>query len=791
MDEKSGNPKLTDWMPWLQKQPWFIPSDENFADNFPLAVEHLLRPAEFRREFFTEMIKPPNGINAGYRSLARIILRRLCWSVLTANFDHNIVEALREQRPHIPDIVEINRTADDLIRFSIYNHCQIVYLHGAVEFYRDKNLAEDIQSLDKGLVKLVWPVLRDSPLVVVGYRGSEPSIAKHLLEAGIRETNGYRHGIYWCLLKGERPHENVIHLQHLLGSNFRLLEIDGFDELMEALDRELEQEIWLPGNSDPVSARNLADLSYDHRPIEDVKLADLDHDLILTTLASYCRQLKISQVRQENYLAWMQEQGLLVKEENVYKPTIGCYLLFGREVSERFPYARVGITTSGKKRQVFEGNLIEQFRKIEAHLTSEEINPLLRVKGERSANEKPAYPPRALTELIVNLLVHRDYEKAEYSHIEFEPGQSLRFNNPGGLLPRVYRQMNVDRKGRFLPVRHASDVRNKSLADIFWGLGVMDKDGSGLVDVRELMAENGGSSEFSITNENDSVSVTLLQPRQASPGRSRVARRISSVETYLTNLLPFSLLPQTIYRLPLRPKPLEPLLLFEQDESPKDFPTFIETGGHWLSFANWDSYPTFADRHGYLENATPEDLSAYVSDEDQRRHFVWLIGKHWEFYLRRFFDQGLAVERKRKRAFFHLVKGERNTVIYNSRLRKGVKRDVVKRRGDEDRIWHENEGIAWAVVGFGGSWALQLKPFYMFTRRDGCTPLPPFIRTQRATRRMKFDRNKNVDDDLSFWARLLAAEQPTINIGGVGVENLILDAEYCSAEVPLLNQGEH
>src|SRR5262245_52281303 len=59
LDEKSGNPKLTDWMPWLQKQPWFIPAEENFADNFPLAVEQLLRPAEFRREFFTEMIKPP------------------------------------------------------------------------------------------------------------------------------------------------------------------------------------------------------------------------------------------------------------------------------------------------------------------------------------------------------------------------------------------------------------------------------------------------------------------------------------------------------------------------------------------------------------------------------------------------------------------------------------------------------------------------------------------------------------------------------------------------------------
>jgi hypothetical protein len=51
---------------------------------------------------------------------------------------------------------------------------------------------------------------------------------------------------------------------------------------------------------------------------------------------------------------------------------------------------------------------------------------------------------------------------------------------------------------------------------------------------------------------------------------------------------------------------------------------------------------------------------------------------------------------------------------------------------------------------------------------------------------MKFDRNKNVDDDLTFWARLLSAGQPTINIGGVGVEDLLVDSEFASAEVPIL-----
>src|SRR5215470_12148103 len=45
IDEKLGNPKPSDWLPFLQQQPWYVSDPKRFADNFPLAVEHLLRPA--------------------------------------------------------------------------------------------------------------------------------------------------------------------------------------------------------------------------------------------------------------------------------------------------------------------------------------------------------------------------------------------------------------------------------------------------------------------------------------------------------------------------------------------------------------------------------------------------------------------------------------------------------------------------------------------------------------------------------------------------------------------------
>jgi hypothetical protein len=49
---------------------------------------------------------------------------------------------------------------------------------------------------------------------------------------------------------------------------------------------------------------------------------------------------------------------------------------------------------------------------------------------------------------------------------------------------------------------------------------------------------------------------------------------------------------------------------------------------------------------------------------------------------------------------------------------------------------------------------------------------------------MKFDRNKNVDDDLTFWGRFLSHRHPVINLGGVDVDNMILDATFLTIEVP-------
>lgn len=136
---------------------------------------------------------------------------------------------------------------------------------------------------------------------------------------------------------------------------------------------------------------------------------------------------------------------------------------------------------------------------------------------------------------------------------------------------------------------------------------------------------------------------------------------------------------------------------------------------------------------------------------DSRRVLTWLLGKHWERHLKSFADKGLWLEsNKSKRAYFvGGVGGKSRTLTWNSPQRRNIKREVVKNRTTtQQRPWFENEGFGYEIVKVDGAWCVRIKPFYMFTGADAFKPLPSFTRTAKATRRMKFDRNKSVESDL-------------------------------------------
>jgi hypothetical protein len=784
LDEKLCNPAPSDWMPYLERHDWFIREPDRFAENFPAAVKHLLTPKERRRRFLRDLVVAPNGVSEGYKALSQMMLRRLCWTVLTTNFDCLMAEALRQLGPNVREIVEVNRTLDDLVRFSLFREFQIVYLHGAVEFYRDRNEEEETKRLDDELVRRLRPMLRDAPLIVIGYRGYELSVMQHLLGDGLSECQKYPNGIFWCRRRGSTLHENVQNLRNAIGGNFHDLEIDGFDELMVSLEKALAGCSRLPYGGTVKQQAGSPSASDAEEKATGLSKESLDIALVLSTMGQYFGRLRLGKFDSEKLDATLLELGIIQNIRGKLAPTFEGYLLFGRDVPTRFPSTRVIVTLGGKQRLVVEGNLITQLEALTGFLNSPEVNPVLRIKGQSSSFEDTAYPPLALREVCVNLLVHRDYQMAEASSVEFLPGRHLVFTNPGGLLSDVADQLQFEATGRFTPKRGLTAIRNPVLADVFYGLGKMDKAGSGLADILKFMVQQGGGSEFSTAVGNTKVVVTLKQASQEKPADS-TATPLSRSEVFVTNLLPFLVMPKYMTAIPLKHRRGSQLKL--PGEIRQQLPQFVYHSDHVVSFAAPELFEKYPAGELLLDRAEVEPLEEIFEDEDRRRILVWLLHQHWANFLWTFKEETLTVESRQKRAYFQHrapYRTEVSYVAYTSRMGRKIKRGVVKRRGGLDKIWHENEGLHYSAISVDDQWALQLKPIYVFTGPDGATPLPPHAQTRRATRRFKFDRNKSVEDDLTFWSRFLSKAGPVINIGGSGIDDLILSANYCQAEMP-------
>jgi hypothetical protein len=62
----------------------------------------------------------------------------------------------------------------------------------------------------------------------------------------------------------------------------------------------------------------------------------------------------------------------------------------------------------------------------------------------------------------------------------------------------IRERLQIDAQGFFRPVRALSQVRNPSIADVFFGMRSMERVGSGLADVEDEMQRSGGKAVFSV-----------------------------------------------------------------------------------------------------------------------------------------------------------------------------------------------------------------------------------------------------------------------------------------------------
>lgn len=771
--------RRADYWPWLTVQPWFS-AEVHLAELYPDAVKHLLNVANDRRVFFEDMIRPPVHPNRGYRGLANILHQGWISTVLTTNFDECIQNArVLVTRPH--HLVAI-KTPSDLVRFSSApENPQLVYLHGSVEHLTDKNLSIDVQDMDSEIVERVRPLLRDHPVIVVGYRGAEPSVMKGLFLDNINYTNKFYHGIYWCVLDREidaAMPPMVSELASAVGGNFITVPISGFDELFEI---ELYNRLVAEGAQPTRRSHGYrpTELPLDMSSIEGGLLDGIDRVLLFTRLREYAAVLNTwapDAYQEEWTLRIATTFNLLIADGNSAVPTLAGWLLFANDPSALISNAFVRFRAEGPAawlRQCLggdvdlvpepdeenstveveiRGNLWSQLDQLTELLSR--VNRQFRLKQEVSRQVR-SYSPLALKEMIVNALVHRDYSCAEPVEIAVTP-ERIVTRSPGGLVDTVAAQIYdqelqaLIKSGR----RSIKGYRNPVISDLFYGGGQMDHTGSGLSDMWRETINNNGDVDFGPRDENKAFAVEIsARPEAVDDITNTAIADESQVTRFTTNLLPIHTMPDRIWHAGTTATYTGGLF-----RSAGDLPVppgHVQDGRFYTLYdldEITDALVTPFDP-GDVETVTAEELMDLPNGENI------LIKLLVEAVLGHCRSLGMQIDFKRKRAHFPRFEEEHERrITYKARYKRAT-RTVVKARTKRDTgviSYYEHKALSILVAPYGAEWCIILSPGYAFTRNGFGRLIGNELINSLSTRRAAKDFNSNVHNDLAFWQAMLA-----------------------------------
>jgi ATP-dependent DNA helicase RecG len=209
-------------------------------------------------------------------------------------------------------------------------------------------------------------------------------------------------------------------------------------------------------------------------------LADLDPNKINAFLQAL--NLPGEETAQEVLL----RRGCLKREGDLLHPTYAALLLFGHYPQQWLPNATIlaarfsGVTLSEHYlKQDIGGALPDQLRQAEAFVKSS-LRSVVRLVG-LTHQETLEYPPEAARELLVNAVVHRDYNlQGDNIHL-YIFADRIEIHSPGGLPGPV----TLD---NLLEARFS---RNAVIVQALSDLGFVERLGYGLDRVVAVMRQNG------------------------------------------------------------------------------------------------------------------------------------------------------------------------------------------------------------------------------------------------------------------------------------------------------------
>ena len=223
--------------------------------------------------------------------------------------------------------------------------------------------------------------------------------------------------------------------------------------------------------------RKVYEISYED--VEVASIEDIDFDKVRSFI-NRVREARSSSIP-ENETIVLRNLGLVDG-----RARLAAIILFGKNPQALAPWAvvKIGRFLAEDARPVFEkeiaGDLVEQIEKSYAEVLSL-IRKEIKVKGPRR-EEIYEYPVKAVRELIVNAVTHRDYSIKSPIYIKiFE--EKISIENPGGLPQGI----TVDE----LKKPHSSILRNPKIANVLYNLGYIEKWGIGTLEVIKKCLLNG------------------------------------------------------------------------------------------------------------------------------------------------------------------------------------------------------------------------------------------------------------------------------------------------------------
>ncbi|MDR2835265.1 MAG: putative DNA binding domain-containing protein, partial [Bacteroidales bacterium] len=223
----------------------------------------------------------------------------------------------------------------------------------------------------------------------------------------------------------------------------------------------------------------------------------------------------ISLEKVQNCIEMMREKGITIIDSPLSfllkfnllrenRPTNAAYLMFknSHSIVTTIELGRFQDNITIKDTARTQSDIITQVNEV-MEFVKKHINLEIIITGEAQNIQKWQYPLEAIREIVLNMIVHRDYRSSSDSIVKIF-NDKIEFYNPGKLPDDITIE-------DLLSNNYISNPRNKAVADFFKNLGWIEKYGSGIGRIKDYFKE-AGLPEPKFGNISDGFKVTIFVP---------------------------------------------------------------------------------------------------------------------------------------------------------------------------------------------------------------------------------------------------------------------------------------